>query len=214
LAPYVTGSYRGLFAGATTTRARGHLVVFSLRDLPEETRPVGMLLALDAIWRQVTDPDHQRRRLVVVDESWTLMRDGEGARFLYRLAKSARKHWAGLAVVTQDAADLLSSDLGRAVVANSATQILLRQAPQVIDEIAAAFDLTDGEKTFLLAADQGQGLLCGTGGTGGGADHAAFTALASPHEHALATTNPAELDEFRRAEATEPSTQSTRRADA
>lgn len=190
LAPFVTGSYRGLFAGPTTTRPGGHLIVFSLRDLPEETRTVGMLLALDAIWRQVADPADRRRRLVVVDEAWMLMRENEGARFLYRLAKSARKHWAGLAVVTQDAADLLGSDLGRAVIANSATQILLRQAPQAIDQIAAAFDLTDGEKAFLLTADRGQGLLCGTAT---GSDRAAFTAIASPHEHRLTTTDPAEL---------------------
>ncbi|GAA1836657.1 hypothetical protein GCM10009735_85080 [Actinomadura chokoriensis] len=193
LAPYVTGSYRGLFAGPTTTRPGGHLVVFSLRDLPEETRPVGMLLALDAIWRQVADPADRRRRLVVVDEAWMLMREDEGARFLYRLAKSARKHWAGLAVVTQDAGDLLGSDLGRAVITNSATQILLRQAPQAIDQIADAFDLTDGEKTFLLAADRGHGLLCGTGA---GSERAAFTAIASGHEHQLVTTDPAELAEL------------------
>ncbi|WP_325052946.1 VirB4 family type IV secretion system protein [Actinomadura sp. WAC 06369] len=193
LAPYVTGSYRGLFAGPTTTRPDGHLIVFSLRDLPEETRTVGMLLALDAIWRQVADPGDRRRRLVVVDEAWMLMHQDEGARFLYRLAKSARKHWAGLAVVTQDAADLLSSDLGRAVIANSATQILLRQAPQVADQVAAAFDLTDGEKAFLLAADRGQGLLCGTAT---GSDRAAFSALASPQEHRLTTTDPAELAEL------------------
>ncbi|MFC9973895.1 VirB4 family type IV secretion system protein [Spirillospora sp. NPDC127200] len=193
LAPYVSGSYRELFAGPTTTRPDGHLIVFSLRDLPEETRPVGMLLALDAIWRSVADPTDRRRRLVVVDEAWTLMQQPEGAKFLYRLAKSARKHWAGLAVVTQDAADLLSSDLGRAVIANSATQILLRQAPQVIDHIADAFDLTDGEKTFLLSADRGQGLLCGTGN---GSERAAFTAIASPTDHRLATTDPAELNDL------------------
>ncbi|WP_329521835.1 VirB4 family type IV secretion system protein [Spirillospora sp. NBC_01491] len=190
LAPYVTGSFRGLFSGATTTRPDGHLIVFSLRDLPEETRTVGTLLALDAIWRHVADPADRRRRLVVVDEAWTLMREAEGARFLYRLAKSARKHWAGLAVVTQDAGDLLSTDLGRAVIANSATQILLRQAPQVIDDIGRAFDLTDGEKAFLLAADRGQGLLCGTAT---GSDRAAFAAIASAREHQLTTTDPAEL---------------------
>ncbi|MWA07398.1 conjugal transfer protein TraC [Actinomadura sp. LD22] len=192
LAPFVTGSYRGLFAGPTTTRPTGHLIVFSLRELPDEVRAVGMLLALDAIWRTVTNPDDRRRRLVVVDEAWTLMREDEGARFLYRLAKSARKHWAGLAVVTQDAGDLLSTDLGRAVIANSATQILLRQAPQAIDQIADAFDLTDGEKTFLMAADRGQGLLCGST-PGAGVDRAAFSAIASSHEHQLVTTDPAEL---------------------
>ncbi|MFB4308621.1 VirB4 family type IV secretion system protein [Actinomadura sp. GTD37] len=121
LTPYTTGSYRNLFAGPTTTRPTGHLVLFSLRDLPDEVRPVGMLLALDTIWRAAANPQARHRRLVVVDEAWTLMREDEGARFLYRLAKSARKHWAGLAVVTQDAGDLLSTDLGRAVIANSAT---------------------------------------------------------------------------------------------
>ncbi|SDL63950.1 VirB4 family type IV secretion system protein [Nonomuraea jiangxiensis] len=187
LAPYVSGSYRSLFAGPTTTRPDGHLIVFSLRDLPEETRPVGMLLALDAIWRRVSNPADRRRRLVVVDEAWTLMRENEGARFLYRLAKSARKHWAGLAVVTQDAADLLGSDLGKAVVSNASTQVLLRQAPQAIDEIAEAFDLTEGERLFLLSAGQGEGLV-----RGGVGDRAAFVAVASESEHALATTDPAE----------------------
>ncbi|GAB3275112.1 hypothetical protein GCM10027589_00020 [Actinocorallia lasiicapitis] len=187
LAPYTSGSYRSLFAGPTTTRPDGHLIVFSLRDLAEEVRPVGMLLALDAIWRRVANPADRRKRLVVVDEAWTLMREAEGAKFLYRLAKSARKHWAGLAVVTQDAADLLASDLGKAVVANAATQILLRQAPQAIDEITEAFDLTEGERLFLLSAGQGEGLVCA--GTG---DRAAFTAVADPYEHALATTSPAD----------------------
>ncbi|GLZ16269.1 hypothetical protein Acsp04_65040 [Actinomadura sp. NBRC 104425] len=190
LAPYVTGSYRGLFAGATTTRPDGHLIVFSLRDLPDEVRPVGILLALDAIWRRVANPSDRRRRLVVVDEAWTLMQQTEGAKFLYRLAKSARKHWAGLAVVTQDAADLLGSDLGRAVISNAATQILLRQAPQVIDQITDTFGLTGGERAFLLSAERGEGLLC-AGATSG--DRAAFRAQASAFEHNLATTDPAEL---------------------
>ena len=137
----------------------GHLVVISLRDLPDELKPAGTLLTLDAIWRRVTDPDHRRRRLVLIDEAWLLMRDPEGARFLFRAAKSARKHWCGLTVVTQDAADLLGTDLGQAVVANAATQILLRQAPQTIDALSDAFGLSDGERAFLLAARQGEGLL-------------------------------------------------------
>ena len=87
------------------------------------------------------------------------MRDAEGAKFLYRLAKSARKHWAGLAVVTQDADDVLATDLGRAVVANAATQILLRQAPQAIDQVAAEFRLSAGERALLLSARRGEGLL-------------------------------------------------------
>lgn len=187
LAPFTTGTHRGLFDGPTTTRPEGHLVVFSLRDLPEETKAVGTLVVLDALWRQVSDPARRRRRLVVVDEAWLLMRDPAGARFLFRLAKSARKHWCGLSVVTQDAADLLGSELGQAVVANAATQVLLRQAPQAIDALAEAFRLSEGECAFLLAAQRGEGILAA------GGERVAFRAVASPAEHRLVTSDPAEL---------------------
>jgi hypothetical protein len=126
----------------------------------------------------------QLRRLVVVDEAWLLMRDGEGARFLFRMSKAARKRNAGLTVVTQDVADVLGTDLGHAVVANAATQILLKQAPQAIDAVGAAFGLTAGERRLLLAARTGQGLLlAGTNRTG-------FQAISSTAEHRLCTTDP------------------------
>jgi type IV secretory pathway VirB4 component len=187
LEPFTAGTHRGLFDGPTTTRPDGHLVVFSLRALPEELKAAGTLLVLDHLWRQVADPKRRRRRLVVIDEAWLLARDPAGARFLYRLAKSARKHWCGLAVVTQDAADLLASDLGQAVVANAATQLLLGQAPQAIDQLAAAFGLSHGERQYLLAAGVGEGILAA------GTERVAFRAEASPAEHALVTTDPAEL---------------------
>jgi len=184
LAPWVSGSFRGLFDGPTTTHPAGHLVVWSTRQLPDELRAPGMLLALDAVWRDVDTPAAQGkpagRRLVVVDEAWTLLKDGEGARFLYRLAKAARKRQAGLAVVTQDAADLLGSDLGQAVVANAATQILMRQAPQAIDLIADTFALTAGEARRLLSARRGEALLLS------GPVRASFLAVSSPAEHQLA----------------------------
>ncbi|MBA2897660.1 VirB4 family type IV secretion system protein [Nonomuraea soli] len=188
LAPYVTGSYRELFNGPTTTHPAGHLTVFSLRDLPEEMKAVGTLLALDAIWRRVANPRDRKKRLVVVDEAWLLMKEPEGARFLFRMAKAARKHWAGLAVITQDAADLLGSELGQAIVANAASQVLLRQAPQAIGAVGDAFDLTDGERQFLLTAERGEALLIA-----GPASRAAFHIIASPTEAALVTTDPAHL---------------------
>jgi type IV secretory pathway VirB4 component len=187
LRPFTEGAFSGLFAGPTTTNPEGHLTVVSLRDLPEELRPVGTLLTLDTIWRRVSNPAIRRPRSVIVDEAWLLMRDPAGAAFLARLAKSARKYWTGLTVSTQDTGDVLSSDLGRAVVANAATQILLRQAPQAIDEIAATFNLSDGEKQFLISADRGQGLLSA------GTQRVGFQALASPQEHHLCTSSPAEL---------------------
>jgi type IV secretory pathway VirB4 component len=185
LSPWVDGSFKDLFDGPTTYRPRGHLVVWSTRQLADELRAPGMLLALDAIWRDVDITTTSRvdglgaRRLVVVDEAWTLLRDGEGARFLYRLAKAARKRRAGLAVVTQDAADLLGSDLGQAVIANAATQVLMRQAPQAIERIADTFALTAGEARLLLSAGRGEALLLA------GAHRVAFQTVASAREHQL-----------------------------
>ncbi|MFD0786867.1 VirB4 family type IV secretion system protein, partial [Micromonospora azadirachtae] len=188
LAPWVRGSFSHLFDAPTTTRPDGHLVVWSLRHLPDELRGVGTLLALDAIWRQVDTPGRSDvRRLVVVDEAWLLMRDGEGARFLFRMSKAARKRHAGLAVITQDVADVLGSDLGQAVVANAATQVLLKQAPQAIDAIGDAFGLTAGERRLLLAARVGTGLLIS------GTSRTRFEAVASAAEHQLCTTRPSDL---------------------
>ncbi|MGW4963186.1 VirB4 family type IV secretion system protein [Nonomuraea sp. NPDC004186] len=191
LAPYVTGSYRELFDGPTTTTPTGHLIVFSLRDLPDELKAVGTLLALDAIWRRVANPRDRKKRLIVVDEAWLLMKEAEGARFLFRMAKAARKHWAGLAVITQDAADLLGTDLGQAIVANAASQILLRQSPQAISAVGDAFDLSEGERQFLLTAERGEALM-----VAGPASRVAFYVTASPTEAQLITTDPAELAEL------------------
>lgn len=186
LHPYTDGAFRELFAGPTTTRPDSHLVVWALRDLPEQLRPVATLLALDAIWTTVTNPADPWPRLVVVDEAWLLLQDPAGARFLLRAAKAGRKHWAGLTIATQDTAEVLGTDLGRAVVTNAATQILLRQSPQAIDTVAATFDLSDGERAFLLSADKGQALLSA------GRNRVAFQAFAADREHDLITTDPAE----------------------
>ncbi|WP_239336843.1 VirB4 family type IV secretion system protein [Frankia sp. CiP3] len=188
LAPYTTGSHRSLFDGPTSTHPDGHLVVFSLKHLPDELKAAGTLLTLDAIWRTVADPHDRCRRLIVVDEAWLLMARPAGARFLFQLAKAARKHWAGLSVVTQDAADLLATDLGRAVVANAATHILLRQDASVLAQVQATFRLSDGETGRLLAARPGDGLLLT-----GTAHRVAFHADASPTEHQLITTDPVDL---------------------
>jgi type IV secretory pathway VirB4 component len=229
LAPWVNGSFADLFAGPTTTRPGGHLVVWSLRHLSDELRTVGTLLALDAIWRDIDRPppslarptvptpngdsrpvrrpqDPQTiRRLVVVDEAWLLMRDGEGARFLFRMAKAARKRNAGLTVVTQDAADVLGSELGIAVVANAATQVLMRQSTQSIDAVAEAFGLTAGEARLLLSAERGQALLVA------GSTRVGFRVVASAEEDRLCAnllgfSNPdgpaaAELDKLFESEA-------------
>jgi hypothetical protein len=192
LRPYVAGSFKTLFDGPTTTGADGHLVVYAIKELPEELKAVGTLLTLDAIWRTIRTPNRDTSgsrpeglRMMLVDEAWRLLSGGLGGRFLETLAKSARKYGAGLTVVTQDAADVLATKVGRAVVSNAATQILLRQAPQAIDAVAEAFGLTDGERVFLLSAARGDALLaCGSA-------RVAFHSIADADvEHQLVVTGP------------------------
>jgi type IV secretory pathway VirB4 component len=185
LGPYTTGSLSQLFSAPTTVQPSGQLVCFSLRGLSDRLKPIALLLCLDAIWRSLES--EPRKRCVLVDEAWLLMREPAGAAFLNRLAKSARKRWCGLTTITQDAADLLGTDLGQAIVANAASQILLRQAPQAIDQIREAFRLTDGEARYLLTCPQGHGLFII------GDQRFPLHVLASPTEHQWATSDPAEL---------------------
>lgn len=156
------------------------LEVWDLASVPPELAPVVTLLVLDQIWRSLRPGG--TRTLVVVDEAWLMLRTGQGAAWLSRLAKSARKRNCGLAVVTQDAEDVTGSELGRTVIHNAATQIIMRQAAQAIDAVAAAFKLTAAETALIGAARLGEGLLLG------GGHHVAFRAIASPEEHRLALT--------------------------
>jgi type IV secretory pathway VirB4 component len=192
LEPYASGSHSSLFARPSSAQPDGQLVCFSLRGLPERLKPPALLLCLDAIWRSLEGP--LRKRCVLVDEAWLLMREPAGAKFLYRLAKSARKRWCGLTTVTQDAGDLLASELGQSVIANAATQVLLRQAPQAIDRIAEAFHLSDGERRYLLSCPTGSGLLLLA--SAHGEERVPLKVVASEVEHRLVTSDPAELAEL------------------
>ena len=185
LSPYTSGSLSQLFSHPTSVQPIGQLVCFSLRGLPDRLKPAALLVSLDTIWRSLeAEP---RKRCVLVDEAWLVMREPAGAAFMHRLAKSARKRWCGLTTITQDAGDLLGTELGQAIVANSASQILLRQAPQAIDRVAEAFRLTDGEARYLLSCPRGHGLFVI------GDDRFPLQVVASPTEHLSATSDPAEL---------------------
>ena len=189
LKPFVSGSHRGLFEGPTTITPAGHLVVLSLRDLPEspeELRAAGTLLALDAIWRRVRF-GRSRPRIVVLDEAWTLLGDESASRFLMRLAKSARKYWCGLTTVTQDVSDVLTSSLGRAVLNNATTKVLLQQSSEFIGDIAETFRLSEGECSYLISCEPGLGLFCA------GRERVAVEVIASEEEHRLVTSKPDEL---------------------
>jgi type IV secretory pathway VirB4 component len=163
LGPFTTGSHAGLFNAPSSHGRTGHLTVYTLEHLPEQLRPAAVLLVLADLWRQAQADDGQRR-LALIDEAWLLLDTPLSAQQLFRLAKSARKHELGLELISQDADDLLSSRLGTAIAANSATQVLMRQAPQSLDQVAAAFNLSAGETQFLSTAPRGNALITGADG--------------------------------------------------
>ncbi|MDE3721436.1 DUF87 domain-containing protein [Nocardiopsis sp. N85] len=194
---FVHGSHAALFDGSSTGRVGGHLSVVCLKELPDQVRAVGVLLALDAIWRHVTVAA-PRPRMVVVDEAWLLLQDPAAARYLARLAKAGRKHWVGLTLITQDVGDVLGTEFGRVVVANAATQVLLKQAPQNLDQVAETFHLSAGETHLVGTAPRGSALLVS------GHQRVGFHPVASAEEHRLITSDPAELAAMKAQEQPEP----------
>src|SRR5438128_2540914 len=186
---YVHGSLAGgLFAGQTNVSLTRRLVVFNIQTLEEELRPVAMHLIANFVWNRVRR--ERRPRLLVIDEAWSLLRYAEGGEFVSGVARRARKHYLGLVTITQDAADFLRSDHGRAVLVNAAMKLLLKQDATTVDAVAEAFQLTTDERQYVLAANKGEGLLFARGA------RMALSIEASPAEHRLATTAPRELAEL------------------
>jgi type IV secretory pathway VirB4 component len=182
---YVTGSLKGIFDQPSTVDIRNTFTVFSTRDLEEKVRPIAMYIILDFIWSRIRR--EIKKRILIVDEAWYLMQHPDSAVFMYSIAKRARKYYLGLTTITQDVADFLRSDYGKAIVTNSSLQILLKQHPAAIDEITKVFYLSEGEKRILLAANIGEGLFFA------GPNHVAMQVVASPEEHPLATSSPKEI---------------------
>jgi conjugal transfer ATP-binding protein TraC len=186
---YVHGSLAGgLFAGQTNVALNRRLVVFNIQTLEEELRPVAMHLIANFVWNRVRR--ERRPRLLVIDEAWSLLRYAEGGEFVSGMARRARKYYLGLVTITQDVADFLRSDNGRAVLVNAAMKLLLKQDATTVDAVAEAFLLTPDERQYLLGANKGEGLLFARGA------RLALSIEASPAEHRLATTAPRELAEL------------------
>jgi type IV secretory pathway VirB4 component len=186
---YVRGSLAGgLFAGQTNVALSRRLVVFNIQTLEEELRPVAMHLIANFVWNRVRR--ERRPRMLVIDEAWSLLRYAEGGEFVSGMARRARKYYLGLVTITQDVADFLRSDHGRAVLVNAAMKLLLKQDSTTVDVIADAFQLTPEERQYVLGATRGEGLLFARGA------RLALTIEASPLEHRLATTAPRELAEM------------------
>ncbi|MPZ50896.1 MAG: conjugal transfer protein TraC [Dehalococcoidia bacterium] len=184
---YVDGSLGQVFSSPTSVDLDRPFVVFNVRDLDADLRPLGVYLIADYIWRQVRT--RRRPRMLLIDEAWSLMQHAEGARFLSSMARQARKYYLGLTTVTQDVEDFLATPEGHTVLANSSVQLLMRQDSSTIDAVSQTFRLSAGEREFLLACRKGEGLFFAQG------NHIALRVEASPMEHSLVTTDPAELVE-------------------
>jgi len=182
---YTEGTFAGLFNQPTNVVLNNQLVVFSIRDLEDELRPIAMYIILNYIWNIVRS--ELKKRIMVIDEAWILMQHEDSARFLFGIAKRARKYYLGLTTITQDVVDFMNSPYGKPIVTNSSIQILLKQSPAAINVIAETFFLTEGEKYLLLESEVGEGIFFA------GSKHAAIKIYASYVEDQIITTDPKQL---------------------
>jgi type IV secretory pathway VirB4 component len=191
LRKYTSGTFAGIFSTQSNININNQLAVFNIRDLEDELRPVAMYIVLNFIWNK-TKAD-QKRRMLIVDEAWQLMKYEDSANFLFSLAKRARKYNLGITTITQDVEDFMGSRMGRAIVANASMQLLLKQSPSAVDVLSDVFKLTSEEKKRLSQFPVGQGLFFA------GQNHVHIQVAASPTETALITTNPQQLQAIEQA---------------
>lgn len=182
LRKYTTGTFAGIFSQQSNIDINNNMVVFNIRDLEDELRPVAMYIVLSHIWNITRSI--QKKRMLIVDEAWQLMKYDDSANFLFSLAKRARKYFLGLTTITQDVEDFMGSKMGRAIVANSSMQLLLKQSSSAVDVLADVFKLTEEERKRLSNFPVGQGLFFA------GQNHVHIQIIASETETGLITTNP------------------------
>lgn len=188
LKKYTSGTFSGLLNNPTNVNMRNPLVVFSVRDLEDELRPIAIYSLINYIWNVVRS--EQKKRILTIDEAWWLMQHEDSAKFIFALVKRARKYYLGVTTITQDVGDFLLNPYGKAIVTNSALQLLLKQSPAAVDVIAKTFMLTEGEKYLLLESAVGEGIFFA------GQKHAAIKVVASYTEDQIVTTDPRQLLEI------------------
>jgi len=191
LKKYTEGTFAGLFNSPTTVEMKNKLVTFSVRDLEDELRPLGIYAIVNYIWNVVRS--ERKKRILTIDEAWWLMQNEDSAKFIFALVKRCRKYYLGVTTITQDVNDFLRSPYGQAIVNNSSLQILLKQSPAAVEQIAKTFMLTEGEKYLLLESGVGEGIFFA------GQKHAAIKVVASYTEDQLVTTDPKQLLELEEA---------------
>lgn len=190
LKKFTEGTFSGLFNSPTNVDIKNQLVVFSVRDLEDELRPLAIYSIINYIWNVVRS--ETKKRILVIDEAWWLMQHEDSARFIFALVKRCRKYYLGVTTITQDVNDFLKSQYGQAIVTNSALQLLMKQSPSAIDLVQKVFLLTDSEKYLLLESGVGEGIFFA------GFKHAAIKVVASYTEDQIVTTNPEQLLEIER----------------
>lgn len=193
LQKYTEGIFSGILNHPTNVSVNNQLVVYNIRDLENELRPIAMYLVLHHIWNEMRT--EMKRRLILVDEAWVMMQHEDAAAFMFSIAKRCRKYYTGLTTITQDINDFMHSRYGKAIVTNSSLQLLLRQSPASIDVIAETFYLTDHEKFLLLESAVGEGILFA------GTKHVAIKVIASYSEDQIITTDPKQLEAIEKAKA-------------
>ncbi len=185
LKKFTEGTFAGLLNSPTSVRMNNQLVIFSVRDLEDELRPMAIYTIINYIWNVVRS--ERKKRILVIDEAWWLMQNEDSAKFVFALVKRCRKYYLGITTITQDVNDFLTSPYGQAIVTNSSMQLLLKQSPASIDLIARVFLLTQSEKYLLLESGPGQGIFFA------GQKHAAVQVVASYTEDQIVTTDPNQL---------------------
>lgn len=192
LEKYIIGSGAGVFNEASNFEINNPFTVFSVRDLQEELKPLAMYLMLDFIWTRIRKD--RKRRILIVDEAWYMMQSEDSAKFMYSIAKRARKYYLGLSTITQDVADFLGNEMGRAIISNSSIQVLMKQSPSAVELLQKVFNLSDGERNYLLNCDKGQGLFFA------GQNHVGIQVLSSISEHEIITSDPRDLEKLKERE--------------
>ncbi|MCE9517409.1 conjugal transfer protein TraC [Candidatus Nomurabacteria bacterium] len=185
LAKYTHGSWASFLNQPSNVDINRKFVVFSVRDMEDELKPVAMYIITHYIWNAVRK--NIKKRLLVVDEAWWMMKSEDTASFLYSIAKRGRKYYLGLATITQDVGDFMKSPYGIPIVTNSSIQLLLKQSPSTIDVLQKTFNLTDEEKYLLLEADVGEGIFFA------GLKHVAVKTIASYTEDQIITSDPSQI---------------------
>lgn len=196
LRKYTSGTFAGIFSMQSNININNPMVVFNVRDLEDELRPVAMYIVLNYIWNK-TKSD-QKKRILIVDEAWQLMKYEDSANFIFSLAKRARKYNLGITTISQDVEDFMGSRMGRAIVANASMQLLLKQSPSAVDVLADVFKLTSEEKKRLSQFPVGQGLFFA------GQNHVHIQIIASATETSLITTNPAQVQAIEQGDFNQP----------